>query len=81
MPFNDSIKQREHEKFRNIDGDTAVAVSLVGAIPSDYDEGTVTFPSATSTAYSFYKDAVLLRTVTLNYSDSQKETLIGWVIT
>lgn len=47
-------------------------------VPTNYDNGTVSYPTATQEVYSFYQGVTLLKTATLNYTDSTKEALSTW---
>ena len=84
MPLPNNLKSREYDKFaENGDGDTAVRV--VGSIgeanpfapPSATDTITVT-QGATTDTYNFRQGGpggTILRTVTLTYTDSNKDCL------
>ena len=50
------------------------------AVPAAYDNGAVTYPSATQEVYRFYEGTVLIRTITINYTDATKENIDTWVI-
>lgn len=51
------------------------------AIPASYDNGTLTLPSATQEVYKYYSGVTLLRTITINYTDSTKAVISSWTIT
>jgi len=58
----------------------ALIVAAVNAgVPPDYNNGKQT-SSTTQDIFEFYKDAALLKTITLNYTDATKETLSTWTI-
>ena len=38
------------------------------------------YPSATQEVYRFYEGTVLIRTITINYTDATKENIDTWVI-
>lgn len=50
------------------------------AVPVDYDNGSVSYPSTTQEIYRFYEGAVLLRTITINYTDITKANIDTWTI-
>lgn len=51
------------------------------SVPAAYDNGTLTLPSATQEVYKYYSGATLLRTITINYTDSTKTVISSWTIT
>lgn len=56
-----------------------IVASVNAGVPPDYNNGEQ-ISSSTQDIFKFYKDAVLLKTITLNYTDSTKETLSTWTI-
>lgn len=50
------------------------------SVPATYDNGTLTLPSATREVYKFYTGATLLKTVTIDYTDSTKAVIASWTI-
>ena len=50
------------------------------AVPAAYDNGTLTLPSATQEVYKYYTGATLVRTITINYTDSTKAVISSWTI-
>lgn len=50
------------------------------AVPASYDNGTVDYPTTTQEIYRFYEGSVLIRTITVNYTDSTKANISSWTI-
>ena len=57
-----------------------MATMGTAAVPFDYDEGAVTYPSTTTEVYTYKKAGTTLRTVTITYTDTTKNYIAGWVI-
>ena len=57
-----------------------VATMGTAAVPFDYDEGLVAYPSSTTEVYTYKKAGVTLRTVTITYTDTTKNYISGWTI-
>ena len=49
--------------------------------PVDYDSGEVLFPSATQETYIYKLNGATVKTVSITYTDSTKETIASWAIT
>jgi hypothetical protein len=85
MPLSPVVLDRERDKFLEAhDGETAVRVLLSEAMraPANSDAATVAYPSSTQEVYSFRSGGVagaILRTLTVNYTDSTKENISSWV--
>jgi hypothetical protein len=84
MPFSFTVTDRERDKFEEAPGNnTAVRVILSDAMraPALSDAATVAYPSSTQEVYSFRSGGVagsILRTLTVNYTDSTKENISSW---
>lgn len=83
MALIPSTTGREHNKF--IESPTypaqpAVLVVLDGAIPAQYNSGSAEYPDDVTTIYKFYRDATLLKTITLIFTDTSQEKLLSWSI-
>ena len=84
MPLSPVVLDRERDKFLEAhDGETAVRVLLSEAMraPANSDAATVDYPSSTQEVYSFRSGGVagsILRTLTVNYTDSTKENISSW---
>jgi len=50
------------------------------AVPPDYDEAQVSYASATQEIYIYRKNGGIVRTVTINYTDSTKNFISDWSI-
>jgi hypothetical protein len=50
------------------------------AVPPDYDEGEVQYPSATEEIYIYKKSGLTVKTVTVTYTTSAKDYISGWTI-
>lgn len=50
------------------------------AVPPDYDEAQVSYASATQEIYIYRKNSNIVRTVTINYTDSSKQFIADWSI-
>ena len=50
------------------------------AVPPDYDEAQVSYSSATQEIYIYRKLGNIVRTVTINYTDSTKNFISDWSI-
>jgi len=62
----------------NIVGGTIIVGTA--AVPSDYDEAQVSYASATQEIYIYRKNSAIVRTVTINYTDSTKNFISDWSI-
>ena len=78
MALDPNINTLEKQKFRDDGVDlTTVAVTFAGIL-FDYDSGSATYPTSVQEVYSFYLSAVLVKTITLNYTNSSKKFLASW---
>lgn len=50
------------------------------AVPADYDEAQVSYSTATQEIYIYRKNGSIVRTVTINYTDSSKNFIADWSI-
>jgi len=50
------------------------------AVPADYDEAQVSYASSTQEIYIYRKNSVIVRTVTINYTDTTKQFIANWSI-
>lgn len=50
------------------------------AAPSDYDYAEVTYPSSTQEVYTYKKNSVTIKTVTINYTSATKDFILNWTI-
>jgi hypothetical protein len=77
-----SVRDYEFQKFVESPtrpGKPAIEVADVSSkIPSDYDNGKVLRPTSTQEVFQFFKGLTLVRTITLNYTDSTKQDLDTW---
>lgn len=48
--------------------------------PADYDAATVTYPDAVTEVYTYSKAAVVLKVVTITYTNASKSNIAGWTI-
>lgn len=62
----------------NIIGGTIVIGTA--AVPPDYDEAQVSYASSTQEIYIYRKLGLIVRTVTINYTDSSKQFIADWSI-
>ena len=55
---------------------------IVGSasVPADYDSATVSYPNSVTEIYRYYKTAVLIKTVTITYTNASKVDISGWTI-
>ena len=78
MALDPNINTLEKQKFRDDGADLSkVAVTFAGIL-FDYDSGAATYPTSVQEVYSFYLSAVLVKTITLNYTNSSKKFLASW---
>lgn len=65
--------------FNNVFSSAQNALRVIGgakfAPPPDFDNFELD-PQATADVYTFYAGATLLRTITINYTDASKETIL-----
>ena len=50
------------------------------AAPADYDSATVGYPNAITEIYTYSKSAVVVKVVTITYTDATKANIAGWTI-
>lgn len=50
------------------------------AAPSDYDSATVGYPNSTTEVYTYLKSAIVVKVVTVTYTDATKANISGWTI-
>lgn len=62
----------------NIIGGTIVVGTA--SVPPDYDEAQVSYATATQEIYIYRKLGSIIRTVTINYTDSTKQFIADWSI-
>ena len=84
MSFPFELKEMMAKAFRQSGTNTKIAVTIDQSNPIPVDtEGInwntfdVQYPNATTEIYSFYLDAVLVQTITLNYQSASKKVLLG----
>ena len=64
------------------DGRRALRVNVMSATaPADYNNGIASFPDSVTEIYTFKKDAVTLKTITLVYASPEKDADFTWSIT
>jgi len=85
MPFSDNIKNREFDKFLNVNGETGVRVATqdVFGAPLSSDSFTVEYPTATREIYKFRQGGItgtVLKTITINYTDASKTEILNGAI-
>lgn len=62
-------------------------VFLIGGIvgsassPADYDSATVGYPDSVTEVYTYSKAAVVVKVVTVTYTNALKTNISGWTIT
>jgi hypothetical protein len=81
MALPNNIIDREKAKFRETDdGQTKVAVSMEGDSGLlegvSYDDIQAEFATSTITNYKYYKDAVLVATVQVTFTNSSKSDVL-----
>jgi hypothetical protein len=84
MSLPGNIKDREHDKFEEVDSQTTVKVSLFGGlqIPSNARFLSVDYPADNQEVYT-YKSSEFgdtLKTVVVNYLDASKRQIssVSW---
>lgn len=84
MPLSDAVRDREKAKFREVGNDVAVAVvgvdqygNPIEPVTFAWDSFAVTFPSSTQEVYTFSLASVVVRVITLNYTDGSKKNLLS----
>ena len=49
-------------------------------VPVDYDAGQVGYPDAVTEVYTYLKNSVVIKTITITYTTSAKTAISGWTI-
>lgn len=50
------------------------------SVPADYDQANIAYPNAVTEIYRYYKAAVLVKTVSITYTDATKANISSWTI-
>ena len=79
--MQNSIKDREFDKFRDANGQSKVAVTLegdTGLIEGiSYDKITASYPTNSTELYSYFLNSVLQAQVLVTYSNSSKTIFVS----
>lgn len=86
MTLSANINNREFDKFKEINSQTAVATYQIGGlnIPEDADTITASYPTATQEVFEYRQGGVggtILATITVDYVDATKAELVSVVRT
>lgn len=77
MALSSGIKDREFQKFVEIEGKTAVRTHTTIEGQASWDEIVTTFPSNASELYTYKKESAVVQTVLVTYQDTTKKVIVN----
>lgn len=77
MSLSSGIKDREYNKFDEVNGKTVVRTHTTIEGEAVWDEIVTTFPSSTTDLFTYKKNSSVVQTVLVTYQDVSKKVIIN----